>query len=87
MQDLTLIGFCGVDCAVCPDYKNAVCPGCRRSEWPDGDPCPPVRCCTEKGILHCGGCPTFPCPDMQAFFEESESHREAFLRLSALRKA
>lgn len=84
MIDLSCIGFCGVNCAACPDSVSKKCPGCRQTEWGD-DPCMPVRCCAERNILHCGECEAFPCPDMKAFFEESDGHREAFERLCALR--
>ncbi len=86
MTDLSLIGYCGVDCAACPDYASRKCPGCRESTWPDGDPCPPVACCREKGIPHCGMCPEFPCGMMSEFYEESDSHREARARVLRLRE-
>ena len=52
---LDWLGFCGVDCACCEDYTTAKCPGCRRSDWPADDPCPPVGCCQRRGIPYCGG--------------------------------
>ena len=76
---LEQIGFCGVDCAACPDYLNDTCPGCRESVWPEGDACPPVACC--------GLCPDFPCTMMRDFYGESESHEEAFRRMCDLREA
>lgn len=72
-----LRGFCGVDCAPCPDYASGACPGCRKSVWPEDDTCPPVVCCQERGIRLCGRCGDFPCAMMQEFYQESESHREA----------
>jgi hypothetical protein len=44
----------------------------------------PVRCCREKGIEFCGACYGFPCKDMAEFYEESDSHREAFARMKAM---
>ena len=85
MSNLSCIAYCGVNCAACPDFTAGKCPGCRQTVWGD-DPCMPVRCCGEKGILHCGDCPTFPCEDMRAFFEESEGHKEAYARLLKLRE-
>ena len=73
------IAFCGVDCAVCPDFLEKKCPDCRHSEWPDGDPCG-----TNRGICCCGACETFPCPMMAEFYEESESHRRAYARMKAV---
>ena len=75
------IAYCGVDCAACPDYTEQNCPGCRESEWPDGDPCPPVACCQKREIDFCGQCADFPCEMMREFYEESESHREARARM------
>ena len=78
-----LIAYCGVNCAPCTDLTSGKCPGCRETAWGD-DPCLPVGCCREKGIDVCGQCEAFPCPDMASFYEESEGHREAYLRMRAL---
>ena len=80
----SLIAFCGVDCAACADYTEKKCPGCRQSVRPDGNPCPPVACCQKRGIGFCGQCADFPCPMMQEFYEESDSHRAAGERMTAL---
>ena len=81
-----LIAFCGVDCSACPDYVQEKCPGCRDSVWPEGDACMPVACCEEKGLSSCGECPGFPCSEMESFYTESESHREAFVRMMERRE-
>ena len=81
-MDLQSIAYCGVACSVCPDLAGGKCPGCRQTQWPEGDACMPVACCREQQIPHCGKCPRFPCPDMREFYEESDSHREAFRRLT-----
>lgn len=81
------IAYCGVDCAACPDYQQGKCPDCRQTAWTEVDICRPVACCRAKSIPCCGACPGFPCDDMQAFYEESDSHREAFARMTAYRKA
>lgn len=86
MENLESIGYCGVDCAVCPDFTGGVCPGCRKSTWPEGDACPPIPCCQEKGIDLCGRCPQFPCAMMAEFYEESDGHREAYRRMCLLRQ-
>ena len=83
MED-SLIAYCGVDCAACADYAEKKCPGCRRSEWPDGDPCPPVACCRKREIEFCGQCADFPCAMMREFYEESDSHRAAGERMKRL---
>ena len=82
-----LIAYCGVDCEVCPDYKNKVCPSCRKTVWAEGDECMPVACCHDKGISFCGECGLFPCPDMAEFYKESESHRLAYERMRILSEA
>lgn len=79
-----LIAYCGVDCAPCPDYVSGKCPSCRRTVWEEGDECMPVACCKKKSVSFCGECSWFPCPDMKAFYEESDPHREAYVRMSAL---
>ncbi len=83
-MELQHIGYCGVDCAACSDRLSGKCPDCRRSIWPEGDPCLPIACCRGKGIACCGQCAGFPCPDMAAFYAESESHRAAFARMRAV---
>ena len=82
-----LIAYCGVNCAACPDLAEKKCPGCRKSEWPEGDPCPPVACCTRRGIQVCGQCEAFPCQMMREFYEESDSHRAAYERMRSIRGA
>ena len=78
------IAYCGVDCRPCPDLASGKCPGCRKTAWGE-DPCMPVGCCRGKGIECCGECGAFPCPMMAEFYEESESHREAYRRMRAMR--
>ena len=82
-----LIAYCGVDCGECADHKEGVCPSCRLTAWKEDDMCMPVRCCREKGIEYCGECEGFPCGDMAAFYEESESHKEAGKRMREMRVA
>ena len=86
MGVLEMIGYCGVNCAACPDLAGGKCPGCRQTVWPEGDPCPPVACCRKKGIKVCGQCPQFPCEMMAEFYEESDGHREALERMRRLRR-
>ena len=80
-KELKLIGFCGVDCSVCSDYTNNVCTGCRASAHTGTEVCMAVACCEDKNIDFCSGCKQFPCDSMKAFFDESDSHREAYVRL------
>ena len=86
-MDKEWIAFCGVDCSCCPDLAERKCPGCRRTEWQAGDICLPVECCRDKGIAFCGECPSFPCSEMEGFYRESDSHREALARMRSLCRA
>ena len=85
-MDRERIAYCGVDCAVCPDCTGGKCPGCRQTDWPEGDACLPVACCRNRDIAFCGECPAFPCADMSAFYRESESHAQALARMLSLRE-
>lgn len=78
------IAYCGVDCAVCTDYTDDKCPGCRKTDWKPDDICLPVECCRKKEISCCGECPSFPCAEMEGFYTESESHALAFTRMQAI---
>ena len=78
------IAYCGVSCEECSDYTQNKCPGCRQTDWSDGDECMPAACCRKQGISACGQCPAFPCADMKDFYQESESHQEAFERMKAM---
>ena len=79
------LGYCGVDCLHCPDHREGKCPSCRKTEWPEDDPCPPVGCCRKKKIPYCAACDTFPCAMMAYFYEESDGHRQARIRMEELR--
>ncbi|MBR5428244.1 MAG: DUF3795 domain-containing protein [Clostridia bacterium] len=81
-----MIAFCGVDCAACGDFAENKCPGCRRTDWKEDDICLPVECCRKKEISVCGECPTFPCDDMKAFYEESESHKKAYEAMKSIHR-
>ncbi|MBQ8995981.1 MAG: DUF3795 domain-containing protein [Oscillospiraceae bacterium] len=85
-MDKEKIAYCGVDCSVCPDLLEGRCLGCRGTVWEAGDECHPVVCCREKGLSFCGQCDVFPCEQMVGFYKESESHRQAYLRMCSLKK-
>ena len=86
-MDRDLIAYCGVDCAACSDYTGGKCPGCRQTDWQEGDVCLPVECCRKRGIECCGECAEFPCGEMRDFYAESESHRRAYDRMAAVKAA
>ena len=78
------IAYCGVECSKCCDLESGKCPGCRKTQWADGDECLPVGCCRKKGIAFCGECPGFPCEEMKEFYTESENHEKAFELMTSL---
>lgn len=80
------IAYCGVDCSACPDHSGGKCPGCRKTVWDEGDECMPIACCKKRGISCCGECGDFPCPDMDEFYGESDSHRLAYARMYRVSK-
>lgn len=53
---------CGLRCETCAYKVPCSCGGCIAT---DGRPfhgeCPVAMCCQDKGIVHCGLCPEFPC--------------------------
>lgn len=85
-MNMEMTAYCGVDCAACPDLIGRRCPGCRQTDWQEGDICLPAECCRGKKISFCGECPSFLCADMKAFYEESESHERAFALMLSLQK-
>ena len=80
------IAYCGVDCSACSDFTLGKCPGCRLTDWREGDICMPVECCRKQAVSCCGECPSFPCGDIRGFYSGSESHEQAFNRMRALQK-
>ena len=51
---------CGLLCGECSFREN--CGGCiRTGGHPFHGECPVALCCQNKGFLHCGDCPQFPC--------------------------
>ena len=75
------IAYCGVDCSACPDKISDKCPGCRRAKRTSDDVCLPARCCRKKGIDCRGERLLFPCRDIRGFYEESEGHKAAYLKM------
>jgi hypothetical protein len=85
-MDNNLLAYCGVDCAACGDYSGGKCPGCRQTDWSEGDACMPIECCRRRAITFCGECPDFPCAEMRDFYQESESHARAYDRMLPLKQ-
>jgi ribosomal-protein-alanine N-acetyltransferase len=81
----SMTAYCGVDCSACEDYVNGKCPSCKLTDWDEADVCMPVECCRQKGIAYCAHCADFPCRSMSEFYDESDSHREAYQRMIEMR--
>ncbi|MFX0099889.1 MAG: DUF3795 domain-containing protein [Candidatus Hodarchaeota archaeon] len=61
-----VIGCCGLDCGLCPNYYTdgpSRCPGCCGPGFQEKHPsCGTITCCVQKHELDvCGFCETFPC--------------------------
>jgi hypothetical protein len=63
MIGLEEAGFCGDYCGKCPNYPQK-CGGCVASDHMN---CYFVKCCSNRGIEHCGFCPAFPCKKLSGF--------------------
>ena len=63
---------CGIYCGECEFREETHCLGCVGMEgklfWGE---CPLARCCTGKGLQHCGQCADFPCDKLKAFAYDS----------------
>ena len=53
---------CGLLCSQCAYRESTGCAGCVQIEKPFwGESCPVKGCCGERGLSHCGQCPSMPC--------------------------
>lgn len=53
---------CGLSCASCVFRESTGCGGCIATNGhPFHGECSVAICCQDKGLLHCGECPDFPC--------------------------
>ncbi|MBN2239391.1 MAG: DUF3795 domain-containing protein [Dehalococcoidales bacterium] len=64
---------CGLVCADC-DYRERTGCGCciATNGHPFYGECRLAACCQEKGHLHCGLCPDFPCTLLREFSTDPE---------------
>lgn len=62
---------CGLCCTGCAYKESNGCKGCIETEGhPFHGRCPVAHCCQEKGIVHCGDCPVFPCELLRQYSED-----------------
>ncbi len=81
-----MTAFCGCYCPDCIDYKTLVCPTCKATIWAEETLCPIVKCCNERNVDCCGSCPQFACTMIQEFYEETENHKQAYVRMCQAHK-
>ena len=64
---------CGLICATCEYRERTGCGGCIATNGhPFYGECRLAVCCQEKGHLHCGLCPEFPCELLKEFSSDPE---------------
>ena len=66
------IGYCGIDCGLCPRYYtdgSSRCPGCCGERFGQKRPsCGIITCCVKKnGLEVCGECGDYPCEKFDKF--------------------
>jgi len=73
MSDAAIETRCGLVCATCAYRGPTGCGGCIATNGhPFHGECRLAVCCQEKGYLHCGECPDFPCSLLEAFSSDPE---------------
>lgn len=76
MSQLKLVSFCGLYCGGCRSYEensDVGCHGCREETELVND-CPTRKCAMAKGLTHCGECDTFPCSELNDFYNDGIAH-------------
>lgn len=74
MKEHEKLAYCGIFCGGCKNYReNLNCMGCRYETSLVSD-CPTRACASGKGLLHCGDCDEFPCPELKGFYEDGIPH-------------
>lgn len=64
---------CGLSCVTCTFRESTGCGGCIATNGhPFHGECRLAVCCQDKGFLHCGECPEFPCQLLQDFSSDPE---------------
>ena len=84
-MDRDQIGMCGAYCGICDWKERTGCKGCQhhKGEMFYGT-CGVAVCCNGKELLHCGLCPSVPCPTLQQAFDHPE-HGDNGERLANLK--
>jgi hypothetical protein len=77
-----LAGFCGDYCGKCPNSPSS-CAGCVPESHRD---CRFVRCCTARGLEHCGSCGELPCRDLADFVPDDRPECPPGYHIANLRR-
>ncbi|MCL1797649.1 MAG: DUF3795 domain-containing protein [Eggerthellaceae bacterium] len=79
MNDYEALSYCGIYCGDCSNYRqNMNCGGCKSEPELLWD-CTTRACAANKGLLHCGQCPEFPCAELKEFYHDGKpSHLKAY---------
>jgi general stress protein 26 len=76
---LTVQSRCGLLCKWCTYREQFNCGGCLamngKAPWGHGD-CDVAKCCLDKGYLHCGECPDFPCENLRGLSYGDDEHND-----------
>lgn len=84
-MDMSQISMCGDYCAECNWKDKMGCSGCQIAEGTMFyGTCQVAKCCSSKGLAHCGMCPDIPCDVLQQAFDHPE-HGDRGERLANLR--
>lgn len=76
LKKYSVIGCCGIDCGLCPNYYidgSSRCPGCCGLDFSNKHPsCSHITCCV-KNRHHetCGECDEFPCSKFDSWFGDN----------------
>ena len=90
------IGFCGLDCGLCPRYYtvgSSRCPGCSGPDFFNKHPsCSYITCCVKKKKLEvCVQCDEFPCSKFESWlvgggeYDSFLTHKKAQPNLDYIR--
>jgi hypothetical protein len=87
MDRLAELGYCGIYCGACKNFrKNMNCMGCRQEQKLVED-CPSRKCTISKNLTHCGECAEFPCKMLKDFYEDGVPlHYEAYKNILRINK-
>jgi hypothetical protein len=93
MQEMLLVGRCGLYCDLCTERIAESCHGCGCECNACGaqyhrEHCAIYRCVTERGLLTCADCPEMPCTRLIHFAYDPiwRTHRPVIENLRRIRR-